>query len=160
MRGFNPKFDADLKFGEQGERWLLWLGSSEAKVEVKTERDKWKKSGNIVFEFFCHRRNKKTGIAATEADFWVQLLSFNNEIVGGYVWPVGKLKEFLRKVHREPEKYRARVVRGGDNKYAEMIVVPISQMYKVYHDGVSSVPAANEKPPAVGTTEGSVNQAS
>lgn len=152
MAGFNPKFDADLKFGEQGERWLLWLGSAEAKVEVKTERDQWARTGNIVFEFKCHRRNIPTGIASTEADYWVQLLSLNGEIVGGYVWPVEKLKAFLRKVHKEPEKYRARVLRGGDGKYAEMIVVPISQMHRLYHADTK------KEPPAAGATEGSVNQ--
>ena len=39
MGGWNPKFDADLQFGQQGERWLMWLGTDQAKVEVKTERD-------------------------------------------------------------------------------------------------------------------------
>jgi hypothetical protein len=132
MSGFNPKFDADLKFGEQGEKWLLWLGSNGAKVEVKTERDQWAKTGNIVFEFYCHRRNIKTGIASTEADYWVQLLSLDNKIVGGFIWPTIVLKEFLRKVHRMPSDYKARVLRGGDGKLAEMIVVPISQMSRLY----------------------------
>jgi hypothetical protein len=132
MAGFNPKFDADLKFGEQGEKWLLWLGSNGAKVEVKTERDQWAKTGNIVFEFYCHRRNIKTGIASTEADYWVQLLSLDNKIVGGFIWPTIVLKEFLRKVHKMPSDYKARVLRGGDGKLAEMIVVPISQMSRLY----------------------------
>lgn len=154
MAGFNPKFDADLKFGEQGEKWLLWLGSDGAKVEVKTERDQWAKTGNIVFEFFCHRRGIKTGIASTEAEFWVQLLSLDNKIVGGFVWPTDKLKEFLRRVHKAPRAFGARVLRGGDGKYAEMIVIPISQMYGLYRD------CANKEPPATEATEGSINQAS
>ena len=132
MAGFNPKFDADLKFGEQGENWLLWLGSNGAKVEVKTERDQWAKTGNIVFEFYCHRRNIKTGIASTEADYWVQLLSLDNKIVGGFIWPTIVLKAFLRKVHKMPSDYNARVLRGGDGKLAEMIVIPISQMSRLY----------------------------
>ena len=31
------KFDLDLQYGQQGERWLTWLGTDQAKVEVKTE---------------------------------------------------------------------------------------------------------------------------
>lgn len=139
MKGFNPKFDADLKFGEQGEKWLLWLGSEGAKVEVKTERDKWATTGNIVFEFFCHRRNIKTGIASTEADFWVQLLSLNGKIEGGFIWSTPYLKEFLRCVYRNPSEYNARVLRGGDGKYAEMIVIPISSLDKVYSAGQSAI---------------------
>ena len=41
----DSKFDIDLEFGEKFEKSLakiLTLG----KIEVKTERDKWKKTGN------------------------------------------------------------------------------------------------------------------
>ena len=43
------KFDVDLEFGEKFEKSLakiLTLG----KIEVKTERDKWKRTGNIAIE--------------------------------------------------------------------------------------------------------------
>ena len=43
-------FDEDLKFGEKGQKWLLWL-ADDAQVEVKTERDKWYDTGNIFIEF-------------------------------------------------------------------------------------------------------------
>lgn len=131
MSGFSSKFDADLQFGKEGEKWLLWLGSQGAKVEVKTERDQWATTGNIVFEFYCHGRKQKTGIAVTEADFWVHLLHKDGVFKGGFVWETSSLKAFLRKVHANPSAYGAKVARGGDNKFAEMIVVPISQMHRI-----------------------------
>ena len=45
------KFDLDLQYGQAGEKWLAWLGTDQAKVEVKTERDTWATTGNAVFEF-------------------------------------------------------------------------------------------------------------
>ena len=52
------KFDIDLEFGEKFEKSLakiLTLG----KIEVKTERDKWKKTGNIAIELMS--RGKLNG---------------------------------------------------------------------------------------------------
>ena len=68
MGGWNPKFDADLQFGQMGERWLIWLGTDMAKVEVKTERDTWMDTGNAVFEF--RSRGKPSGIAYQYLDRW------------------------------------------------------------------------------------------
>lgn len=129
MSGYNPKFDKDLKFGEAGENWLVWLGSSGAKVEVKTERDTWKDTGNLVFEF--KYKGNKSGIAKTEADWWVHLLSLNDKIVGGYIFPVPALRSFLRDVYRNPDAFGCRIVDGGDGKYASMILVPRSKVYLI-----------------------------
>lgn len=123
----NNKFDKDLKFGQAGENWLVWLGSSGAKVEVKTERDTWEKTGNLVFEFRCS--GKPSGIAVTQADWWVHLLSKEDKIVQGFMWPVPRLKDFLRDVYRDPALFGCRIVKGGDNYAAEMILVPIKQLY-------------------------------
>ena len=125
---YNPKFDKDLKFGEAGENWIVWLGSQDqAKVEVKTERDIWAKTGNIVFEYSC--RGKPSGIAKTEADWWIQLLSKEDKIVHGFIWNVGDLRTFLRDVYKKPSNYGAKVVNGGDDNASSMIVVPIKQLY-------------------------------
>lgn len=125
----NSKFDKDLKFGEAGENWLVWLGSPNIKVEVKTERDQWATTGNIVFEYRC--RGKDSGVTATRSDVWVHLLWKDGGVVGGFIWSVPHLKAFLREVITKPGEFGARLVSGGDDKVSEMIVVPLSQLHKI-----------------------------
>ncbi len=129
--GWNPKFDLDLKFGQQGEQWLRMLGApgSGVRIEVKTERDQWFATGNVVFEYAC--RNKPSGVSTTEAEFWVQLLSKDGCVVGIMGWPTMQLKAFLRDVIRRPGDYGARLVNGGDDKASQMVVIPLAQMHKV-----------------------------
>jgi hypothetical protein len=125
----NSKFDKDLKFGEAGENWLVWLGSPNVKVEVKTERDQWANTGNVVFEYRC--RGRDSGVTATRSDVWVHLLWKDGGVVGGFIWSVPHLKAFLREVIAKPGEFGARLVSGGDDKVSEMIVVPLSQLHKI-----------------------------
>lgn len=127
---WNPKFDLDLKFGQAGEQWLKLLGTPNGiKIEVKTERDQWAKTSNLVFEYAC--RGKPSGIATTESDFWVQLLSLEGSVVGMYGWPTVQLKAFLRKVIKNPGAYKARLVDGGDDKASKMVIIPISELHHI-----------------------------
>lgn len=129
MSAWNPKFDKDLKFGEAGENWLVWLGSPNIKVEVKTERDTWATTGNVVFEYRC--RGKESGISKTQADVWVHLLWKDGGVVGGFLWSIPHLKAFLREAIANPSAFGARLVNGGDDKVSEMIVMPIAQLHKI-----------------------------
>ena len=116
--GWNPKFDLDLKFGQQGEQWLRMLGTPESGIRIE-----------VVFEFAC--RGKPSGVSVTEAEFWVQLLSKDGVVVGMMGWPTTQLKAFLRNVIKTPGAYGARIVHGGDDKASEMVVIPLAQMHKV-----------------------------
>ena len=127
---WNPKFDLDLKFGQAGDQWLKMLGSPNGlKIEVKTERDQWHNTGNLVFEYEC--RGKASGIATTESDVWVQLLSKDGAVVGFYGWPTAQLRQFLRLVIKSPSTYKARLVNGGDDRASKMVVVPLSELHKI-----------------------------
>lgn len=126
----NSKFDKDLKFGEAGENWLVWLGSKDAKVEVKTERDTWEKTGNVAFEFKYW--GNPSGIAITQADWWVHILSKDNEFIQAFIFPVPKLKDFLRAAYHEPHKFNCRISDGGDDRASRIILVPISQLHEIY----------------------------
>jgi hypothetical protein len=123
------KFDKDLKFGEAGENWLVWLGSQNAKVEVKTERDTWEKTGNVAFEFKYW--GNPSGIAITQADWWVHILSKNNEFGQAFIFPVPRLKDFLRSAYHEPSKFNCRISTGGDDRASDMILVPINQLHEI-----------------------------
>lgn len=138
MSGFNPKFDADLQFGQQGERWLMWLGTDQAKVEVKTERDTWMNTKNAVFEFRC--RDKPSGITTTQSDYWLHIFSERGQAVMAFLFRVEELKQFLRAVYKDPEKYGARVCRGGDDNRSEVILVPVQELHRVARWPFSALP--------------------
>lgn len=128
-KGWNPRFDLDLKFGQQGERWLLWLAQPNAKVEVKTERDTWRDTGNLCFEYEC--RGKPSGVATTESDYWVHLLTVDGICYGGHIWATPYLKAFLRRVWQKPMFFGARVVAGGDDNASLMLLVPMNQLHYI-----------------------------
>ena len=118
----DSKFDIDLEFGEKFEKSLakiLTLG----KIEVKTERDKWKKTGNIAIELMS--RGKLSGLTVTKAEWWCQILTIKGDIVGVYMVPVKKLKKIVKK---SVEFGRGRVVMGGDNDTSEIALIPLEDL--------------------------------
>ncbi len=118
-------FDIDLKFGQAGEQWLIMLGSRGAKVEVKTERGLWERTGNAAFEFKCN--GKPSGIASTKSEWWIHLFARDERPIGGFIFNVEKLKTKLREGCKQ-KKFK--IVNGGDGNRASMILVPISELYK------------------------------
>lgn len=123
------KFDLDLQYGQAGENWLRWLGTDQAKVEVKTERDTWATTGNAVFEFKC--RGKASGIAVTTSDYWVHIFKLGEVTTMALVLPTDDLKDYLRAAYARPEQYNCRKVSGGDDNASEVILVPIPELWKI-----------------------------
>lgn len=123
------KFDLDLQYGQAGENWLRWLGTDQAKVEVKTERDAWATTGNAVFEFKC--RGKASGIAVTTSDFWVHIFKLGDVTTMALVLPTNDLKDYLRAAYARPEAYGCRKTLGGDDNASEVILVPIPELWKI-----------------------------
>lgn len=140
----NSDFDLDLHFGQAGEKWLTWLGSVNAKVEVKTERDVWEKTGNAVFEF--RSRGKPSAMAVTKSDWWVHLFARNGRVVGGMVFNVYQLRSFMRKVYKHPFQYGARVCTGGDGDLSDHILVPINQLWKIQFEPLPADSKPLDKP--------------
>jgi hypothetical protein len=135
MYNNNNKFDVDLQYGQEGERWLTWLGTDQAKVEVKTERDTWADTGNAVFEY--ESRGKPSGIAVTQADYWMHIFKEKDQAVMCFMWRMTELKDFLRFVFTQPARYGARICKGGDDNTSSVILIPISQLHKIsnpYYD--------------------------
>ena len=91
---YTSKFDIDLKFGESFEYSLANILSL-GKIEVKTERDTWKKTGNVAIELAC--RGKLSGLNTTKADWWAQVLTIKGEIVSVLMFPVETLKKIVKK---------------------------------------------------------------
>lgn len=129
MLNRNNKFDVDLQYGQDGERWLIWLGTDQAKVEVKTERDKWLETGNAVFEYSS--RGKPSGFSVTEADYWLHIFKEKDRTAMAFIFNTIELKTFLRLVYKNPNKYNARLCKGGDDNTSDVILLPIAQLHRI-----------------------------
>jgi hypothetical protein len=113
------KFDIDLSFGQQWEKYIDEMFSGAKTCEVKTERDRWAQTGNICIESQSY--GKPSGIEATEADLWVHNLTLDNELICSLVFPVDKLKEILPQL---PKKS----VMGGDNNASKLQLVSLVKL--------------------------------
>ena len=56
------KFDLDLQYGQVREQMVADMLQNK-KIEVKSERDVWQRTGNIAIEYECY--GKPSGINAT-----------------------------------------------------------------------------------------------
>ena len=116
------KFDIDLDFGVKYENSLAKILAM-GKVEVKTERDKWKDTGNIAIELTC--RGEDSGIKVTEAEWWAHILSWKGNIKSVILLPVDELKRIVK----NSVKYRnGRLVMGGDDNASEMALIPLEDL--------------------------------
>ena len=120
---YNPKFDLDLKFGDEYEQGLEKLFKTKGKIEVKTERDKWIETGNIAIEI--RYRGKKSGLAITESDWWFHILSEKGKVKGMICLPVEELKNICRVMIKNGT---AKKVMGGDDNESEMLLLPIKEL--------------------------------
>jgi hypothetical protein len=115
------KWDLDVELGDKGEEFICELLKGGTKFENKIER-KWIDTGNIAFEIKCN--NKDSGLETTESHYWTHLLSKNKEIIGGFIFNTKILKENIK-------KYKWKTVWGGDAKRSFLVLVPLSQVYKL-----------------------------
>ena len=125
-KDYTSNWDIDLKFGEDFEYSLantLTLG----KVEVKTERDKWKETGNVAIELM--NQGTLSGLTVTKAEWWAHILSFNNNIESVILIPVDKLK---RRVKQLVEDGRGKIVMGGDDNASELALIQIKDIHGVF----------------------------
>ena len=116
------KFDVDLEFGEKFEKSFAKILSI-GKVEVKTERDMWKRTGNVAIELAS--RGKLSGLNTTKAEWWAQVLTLEGEIEGVLMFPVEKLKTIVK---RSVFKGKGRMVMGGDDNTSEIALVPLEDL--------------------------------
>jgi hypothetical protein len=122
--GYCKGFDLDLKFGKMGEEFVAEVFEGNSKVEVKTERDIWKTTGNIAIEIRCN--GKPSGLSTTESTVWVHLLAHNGVIEGGFLFKVDQLKEKIKNLHKEGN---LKMVMGGDNNLSQMALLPMKELF-------------------------------
>ena len=122
--GYCKGFDLDLEFGKMGEEFTQKVFEGNAKVEVKTERDIWKTTGNIAIEI--RYKGNPSGISSTESNLWVHLLSYKGVIEGGFMFKVDLLREKIKKLHKEGN---LKMVMGGDDNMSQMALLPIKELF-------------------------------
>ena len=116
----NKKFDIDLKYGQLREKKVHDIFSNK-KIEVKTERDWWFKTGNIALEYECN--GKPSGINATESDYWIHILAKGNKNHCMLVFEVKELKKIVKKYK---EQYTRMV---GDRNASKCVILPIRKLF-------------------------------
>ena len=122
--GYCKGFDLDLEYGKMGEEFVQKVMEGNTKIEVKTERDIWKTTGNIAIEM--RYKGYPSGISTTESNLWVHLLSYKGVIEGGFMFKVDLLKEKIKKLHKEGN---LKMVMGGDDNMSQMALLPIKELF-------------------------------
>lgn len=114
----DKRFDLDLAYGQVFEKKVAdILGNS--KIEVKTEKDKWKTTGNIVIEY--ESRNKPSGIITTDADYWLHNLAMGDDIVLSFLTKVSTLRKYIA-------QHNPRSVRGGDDMTSKLYLIKLTDL--------------------------------
>lgn len=114
----DKRFDLDLAYGQVFEKKVAEILSN-SKVEVKTERDKWKTTGNIVIEY--ESRGKPSGIITTDADYWMHNLALDGDIVFSILVKVSTLRKYIA-------RQNPRSVRGGDDMTSKLYLIKLTDL--------------------------------
>ena len=114
------KFDIDLEYGTIKEDKIADMLTNK-KIEVKSERGMWMKTGIICIEYQCY--GKPSGITTTEADFWFHNLCIEDNIFCTFIFDVPKLKQLIDKLDFKKS------VSGGDHNASRMWLVNIQKLF-------------------------------
>ena len=124
------KFDIDLQYGTIREEKIIDMFVNK-KIEVKSERGMWMKTGNISIEYESY--GKPSGIIPTDADFWFHNLCIDDNIFCTLIFDIPKLKQLIDKLDFKKS------VSGGDHNASRLWLVSIqklftSDVYKTFKD--------------------------
>ena len=114
------KFDIDLAYGKVREDMIQDM-LQDKKIEVKSERDVWKRTGNIAIEYQCY--GKPSGINATEADYWFHNLCVGEDVYATLVFKTENLKKILDSLDRKVS------VNGGDHNASRMYLISLQKLF-------------------------------
>ena len=114
------KFDIDLEYGKVREQMVADM-LQDKKIEVKSERDVWQKTGNIAIEYECY--GKPSGISATESDYWFHNLCIGVETFATIVFDTNSLKRIIANLDKK------RSVSGGDNNASRMYLLNLQKLF-------------------------------
>ncbi len=114
------KFDLDLQYGKVREQLVADM-LQDKKIEVKSERGMWQKTGNIAIEYQSY--GKPSGIAATESDYWFHNLCVGNDTFCTLVFDTKSLKKIIKNLDSKKS------VSGGDNNASRMYLLNLQKLF-------------------------------
>ena len=114
------KFDIDLEYGKVREKQVADM-LQDKKIEVKSERGMWQKTGNIAIEYQSY--GKPSGIAATESDYWFHNLCIDDDTFCTLVFKTDSLKKIIDNLDYK------RSVSGGDHNASKMYLVNLQKLF-------------------------------
>ena len=114
------KFDIDLEYGTIREEKIAEMLTNK-KIEVKSEKDLWQKSGNICIEY--ESWGKPSGIRATESDYWFHNLCVGDNEFCTLVFETDVLRTIVDKLDT------FKTVSGGDHKASRMFLVNLQKLF-------------------------------
>jgi len=118
------KVEEDMLYGKIGEDFTQQLFEGNTKIEIKTERDIWERTGNIAVEM--RYKGSPSGISTTKASVWIHLLSVKGVIKGGFILKVDELKALIKRLHNEG---KLKMVMGGDDNMSQLALIPQSELF-------------------------------
>tara|TARA_R110000868_G_C10482150_1_gene729384 strand:- start:47 stop:460 length:414 start_codon:yes stop_codon:yes gene_type:complete len=114
------KFDIDLEYGKVREKLVAEM-LQDKKIEVKSERGMWQKTGNIAIEYESY--GKPSGINATEADYWFHNLCVGDDTFCTLVFKIESLKKIISNLDYK------RSVSGGDHNASKMYLLNLQKLF-------------------------------
>jgi hypothetical protein len=114
------KFDIDLEYGKVREQLVADM-LQDKKIEVKSERDVWQKTGNIAIEYECY--GKPSGINATESDYWFHNLCIGEDVFATLVFDTNSLRRIIDNLDYKKS------VSGGDNNASRMYLLNLQKLF-------------------------------
>ena len=115
----NNNFEYDLEFGQEGEDIIADMFENK-KIEVK--RDNWVgRTGNIAIEY--KSRGKPSGIATTQADYWIIMFSKEYEDKFMFIIEIQRLKEVTKKYFN-----KGSIKKMGDSNTSSAVLIPIKEI--------------------------------
>jgi len=114
------KFDIDLEYGKVREQLVADM-LQDKKIEVKSERDVWQRTGNICIEYESY--GKPSGINATESDYWFHNLCIGEDIFATIVFDTKSLKRIIDNLDYKKS------VSGGDNNASRLYLLNLQKLF-------------------------------
>ena len=122
-------FSKDLVTGQLGEqeysKEVFELLSGD--IEIKSEQDTWKETGNMFVEY--KSRGRDSGITVTQASHWVVSFYLKGKLCFTLSIPTDTMKKIARKYYD-----MGRIAEGGDNNTSRGVLVPISSVLFFNYD--------------------------
>ena len=114
------KFDIDLQYGKVREKNVASM-LQDKKIEVKSERDMWQRTGNIAIEYQCY--GKPSGIDDPTSDYWIHNLCIGEDTFATLVFKTDSLRKIIKNLDNKKS------VSGGDNNASRMYLVNIQKLF-------------------------------